>query len=152
MVLGAIDRMRLLAVFGFTCTGIDDALMREMARDYGQGLFREPYMYGQNYNPMLEALVGAPFVRLFGHPWIVMPIVTSVLALIPYWSFALWWARRKEFAAATAFAQCPSFYLPNGASSPQKRGGSSMASRCWRSYLSPFLFATTGSGSSPPRW
>ncbi|MBP6390438.1 MAG: hypothetical protein KA175_11280 [Flavobacteriales bacterium] len=107
LVLGAIDRTRLLTVFGFACTGIDDALIWEMARDYGHGLFREPYMYGQNYNPMLEALIGAPFVRLFGHPWIVMPIVTSVLALLPYWSFALWRARHKEFASATAFAVMP---------------------------------------------
>ena len=27
---------------------------------YGKGTFREPYLYGQNYNPMWEALLAAP--------------------------------------------------------------------------------------------
>ncbi len=64
-------------------------------------------MYGQNYNPMLEALLGSPFMRLGAAPWIVLPIVTSCLALLPFWSFALWHFRRGELFAALGFALMP---------------------------------------------
>lgn len=107
IALCIIDRMILLLRFGFTHTGTDDVVVWEMARDYGRGIFHEPYMYGQNYNPMLEALLGAPFVRMGIAPWIALPLITSLLALAPYWSFALWHHRRGEFSAACLFAAMP---------------------------------------------
>lgn len=56
---------------------------------------------------MLEALVAAPFVRL-GVPlrW-AMPAVSSCLALLPYWSFALWNHKHGRVWAALAFALTP---------------------------------------------
>ena len=107
IVIGAIDRTYLLFVFGFRYIGIDDALIQQVAVDYGNGIFREPFLYGQNYNPMLEALLAAPFVRFGAAPWIALPIVTSILALIPFWSFA-WWCRKHEWiSAALVFASMP---------------------------------------------
>lgn len=107
LILGALDRAYLLFVFGFQYIGIDDALIQQVAIDYGNGIFREPFLYGQNYNPMLEALLAAPFVRLGAAPWIVLPIVTSFLALIPFWSCAWWSRKRGSTTAALVFAAMP---------------------------------------------
>ena len=107
ILLAGIDRAHLLVEFGFRCTSTDEVIIWHIARDYGHGIFREWYMYGQNYNPMLEALLGAPFMRLGAAPWIVLPIVTSCLALVPFWSFALWHFRRGELSAAFGFALMP---------------------------------------------
>ncbi|MBK9177394.1 MAG: hypothetical protein IPM46_13880 [Flavobacteriales bacterium] len=105
--LGFLERAMLLAGFGFTHIGIDDALIMQVAKDYGHGIFREPYLYGQNYNPMLEALLAAPFVRLGAAPWIVLPIITSALALLPFWSMAIWYLRRGHGIPAMIIAAFP---------------------------------------------
>jgi hypothetical protein len=73
----------------------------------GNGIFREPFMYGQDYNPMLEALIAAPFLRIGADPWFVLPVVTSVLALLPFISWAFWHWRRDEHIAALLFAGMP---------------------------------------------
>ncbi|MBK6342709.1 MAG: hypothetical protein IPF41_08995 [Flavobacteriales bacterium] len=105
--LGVLDRAIVLFGFAFTHIGIDDALIMQVAVDYGNGIFREPFLYGQNYNPMLEALLAAPFVRLGAVPWIVLPIVTSVLALLPFWSWSLWALRKGAIAASLVVALVP---------------------------------------------
>lgn len=107
VALCALDRIYLLCVFGFRYVGIDDALIQQVAVDYGHGIFREPFLYGQNYNPMLEAFLAAPFVRLGGAPWIVLPIITSFLALIPFWSLAFWSKKNGWLASSLAFAFMP---------------------------------------------
>jgi len=83
ILLATVDRAILIEIFGSRYVSTDDAIVWSAAVDYGQGLFRGPYYYGQNYGPMLEALVAAPFTRL-GLPmhWL-MPAVSSVLALLP---------------------------------------------------------------------
>lgn len=107
IVLGVVDRMVVLVVFAFRHVGIDDALIWEVCQDMGNGIFKEPFLYGQNYNPMLEALLGAPFVRLGGAPWVVLPLVTAFLAMLPFWSFALWCRRNDASVAALVFAAFP---------------------------------------------
>ena len=105
--LGLVDRAIVLFGFAFTHIGIDDALIMQVAADYGNGIFREPFLYGQNYNPMLEALLAAPFIRLGAAPWIALPIVTSVLALLPLWSWSLWALRKGALAPALVIALMP---------------------------------------------
>lgn len=107
--LGVVDRMVVLVVFAFRYVGIDDALIWEVCRDMGNGIFKEPFLYGQNYNPMLEALTGAPFVRLGGPPWVVLPLVTAFLTMLPFWSFALWCRRNGTPVAALVLAAFPLF-------------------------------------------
>lgn len=107
IALGAIARAIILHRFAFTHVGIDDALIMQVAIDYGNGLFREPYLYGQNYNPMLEALLAAPLVRVGAPPWIALPAITSLLALLPFWSWAIWALRKGESAPAMAIAAVP---------------------------------------------
>ncbi len=107
ILLSMAERVVLLLRFGFMHIGIDDALIQQVAIDYGQGIFREPFLYGQNYNPMLEALLAAPFVRLGAAPWVVLPIITSLLALLPFWSLAIWCMRRGAPMAALVMASAP---------------------------------------------
>lgn len=107
ILLTIIERAYVLAVFGFRYIGIDDALIQQVAIDYGHGIFREPFLYGQNYNPMLEAVLAAPFVRLGAAPWIVLPIITSVLGLLPFWSFSLFALKKHAPAAALVLAVFP---------------------------------------------
>ncbi|MCB0793489.1 MAG: hypothetical protein KDB88_02030 [Flavobacteriales bacterium] len=107
LALGILERAWVLWRFAFRHVGIDDALIWSIARDYGEGIFREPFMYGQNYNLMLEALVAAPFVSLGGDPWIVLPIVTALMALAPFWSWSFWCLRQGSLWPATILAATP---------------------------------------------
>src|SRR5690606_26443963 len=67
----------------------------------------EPYFYGQDYAVMIEALVAAPFTW-FGIPLhILMPTVTSLLALAPFWSFAFWHRKHGRRLAALLFLAMP---------------------------------------------
>ncbi|MCB9184873.1 MAG: hypothetical protein H6591_13270 [Flavobacteriales bacterium] len=107
LLLSGVQRWWGLSAFGFRYIGIDDALIQQVAIDYGHGILREPYLYGQNYNPMLEALLAAPFVRFGVSAWVILPIITSLLALLPFWSVSLWALRRGHTFAAFVFAATP---------------------------------------------
>ncbi|MFN3875495.1 MAG: hypothetical protein ACK4L7_06250, partial [Flavobacteriales bacterium] len=107
IALAAAERAWLLHAFAFRHIGIDDALIAQVARDYAHGRFREPFLYGQNYNPMLEALLAAPFLRLGAAPWRALPAITAVLALLPFWAWAAWALRRGMAAPALAIAAWP---------------------------------------------
>jgi len=94
MLLSALDRLGVLLQFGFTHVGNDDAIFWQAVRDYAQGVFHEPFMYGQDYTVMLEAFTAVPF-HLLGMPLnIALPVVTSLLIMLPFWSTA-WWAHRQ---------------------------------------------------------
>ena len=105
--LGALDRAIVIAGFGSRYVSTDDGVIWGAAMHYGRGSFHGPYYYGQNYGPMLEALVAAPFTHLGIPLWWLMPIVTTVLGLLPYWSFALWHQKHGRTAAAACFAALP---------------------------------------------
>lgn len=107
ILLAIVDRAILTGLFGSRYVSTDDAIIWSAAVDYGQGLFRGPYYYGQNYGPMLEALVAAPFTRLGLSMFWLMPAVSSLLALLPYWSFSLWHHRHGRHKAALLFALLP---------------------------------------------
>ncbi len=107
LLLSVIDRLVLLFGFGFQYVGDDDGVIWSGAVDYGHGIFREPYFYGQDYGPMLEALVAAPFVRLGLPIHLVMPICTTLLAMLPFWSFGLWHLKHDRSLAAMAFVAVP---------------------------------------------
>ena len=107
IVLSIAERALLLHYFGFTHIGIDDALVQQVAIDMSNGLFREPFLYGQNYNPMLEALLAALFLGSGASPTIVLPMVTSLLALLPFWSWAVWANQRRAVTAAFVLAATP---------------------------------------------
>ena len=106
VLLGVLDRLHLLSItMGYASDDLTVVWMA--ARDYAQGIFHEPFFYGQNYGVMLEALLAAPFVRLGADPITAVPVVMAVLAMLPFWSFAFFEYQRANLAAALFFAAIP---------------------------------------------
>lgn len=105
--LSIADRAILLGVFAFRYVGMDDVVIWSAAIDYGRGVFHEPYFYGQDYGPMLEALVAAPFTHARIPLNILLPVVTAGLAMAPYWSFAFWYRKHGSTAAACLLLVIP---------------------------------------------
>lgn len=106
VLLSVLDRCHLLSItMGYASDDLTVVWMA--ARDYAQGIFHEPFFYGQDYGVMLEALLAAPFVRLGADPAVAVPVVMAVLAMLPYWSFAFFEYRRMNLAAAIFIAAIP---------------------------------------------
>ncbi len=106
VLLSVLDRCHLLSItIGYTSDDLTVVWMS--AKDYAQGVFHEPFFYGQDYGVMLEALLAAPFVRLGADPAVAVPVVMAVLAMLPYWSFAFFEYRRMNLAAAIFIAAIP---------------------------------------------
>lgn len=107
VALVIIDRAWLIGHHGARYTGSDEAVMWAMAHDMSQGLFREPFFYGQDYGPALEAVFAVPMLWAGVPVYWAMPIATSLLALAPFISFALWFAVREQWASAGLVAVMP---------------------------------------------
>lgn len=106
LLLGALDRAHILYLtIGHASD--DLTVVWLAAQDYAQGVFHEPFFYGQNYGVMLEALLAAPFVALGADPAVAVPIVIAFLAMVPFWSFAVFHFRQRVFGAAMLFAALP---------------------------------------------
>lgn len=84
LMLVLLDRWLSLAAFSFQFVDSDQTVMWYAAKEFAAGNFHEPRFYGQNYNSMLEALLAAPFTPYF----ISLPLVSSLLTLLPYTLFA----------------------------------------------------------------
>lgn len=100
-LLALFDRILLLLEFGFRYVGSDDLIFWQGATDYAQGVFHEPCFYGQNYNLMLEALVAVPLLWCGVPHHAALPVATSVLALSPFFIFALILFRNGRAMSAT---------------------------------------------------
>lgn len=107
LVCMVVDRTQVLLRFGFLHTSSDDVVFWAVANDMAHGLFREPFLYGQNYNPALESLLAVPLLRAAVPVYLAMPLVTSLLTLLPFVSFACWHFTRKEYPQAVLFAAMP---------------------------------------------
>jgi hypothetical protein len=107
ILLGIVDRMILVHLFGSRYVSTDEAVQWHAAMDYSKGLFHGPFFYGQNYGPMLEALITAPFFRLGVPMYVLLPAIGSLLAMLPYWSFALWFQHKGQLMAAMILAAFP---------------------------------------------
>lgn len=112
LVAGLLDRLFLLNVFSTRFIGTDDTVIWSAAVAYGHGEFREPYFNGQDYGVMLEAILAAPFARAGATLRILLPTVTALLAMLPFWSFAFWNKRHGRYTAACVFLAMP-VLLPN---------------------------------------
>ncbi len=75
--------------------------------DYAQGIFHEPFFYGQDYGVMLEAMLATPMVMLGGDPVRVIPIMIGLLAIAPFAAFAIHYHRRGDQLAAILFITMP---------------------------------------------
>jgi hypothetical protein len=86
IVLGLLlaDRYRYLTHFGFIYTDGDQTTFWYQADDLSRGIFREPCLYGQAYNPPVEAWVAVPLLWLHVPAYVALPLVTVILALLPF--------------------------------------------------------------------
>jgi hypothetical protein len=109
--LAFLDRVLVLARFGFPFTNSDQVLLWMCGRDYSHGEFHEPCVYGQNYNFPLESLLAAPFLRLGFAAWHVLPIVTTTLAMAPFLALGFYF-RRRDLMVACALAAIPILLPP----------------------------------------
>lgn len=105
--LALADRLVVLIAFGLRYTGTDDVVFWTVAADMAKGIFREPFLYGQNYNPALESLAAVPLLWMQVPIQLAMPIATAVLAIAPFAAWSWWHARRKEWWPATLIAAVP---------------------------------------------
>jgi len=90
------DRVLSLWFFGFVYTDIDQTVMWNGAMDYSQGIFREPFFYGQDYNFMLEALLAVPLIWVGFPVYKALPIVTAVLSVVPFIALAFFFRKRNH--------------------------------------------------------
>lgn len=95
-----IDRFFLLTIFNFQYVGNDDLIFWHAVKDYSQGIFHEPYFYGQNYNFMTEAVLAVPLYKMGLPIHLCLNIVTGLLSLFPFILFATLLYRNNYFHAA----------------------------------------------------
>jgi len=67
------------------------------AVDYAKGIFHEPYFYGQPYNYMLESFLSIPLLWINIPVYKALPIVTTLLGILPYIFFAYLLFRKNYF-------------------------------------------------------
>lgn len=84
LCLVIVYRSQLLTQFSFVYTDSDQTIMWEALRNYSEGAFHEPRFYGQAYNTFLEAFVAIPFYRAGIPAYKALPIVSVMLALLPF--------------------------------------------------------------------
>lgn len=113
LLLLLANQLLLLFLFGFRYTGSDDVLVWNVGFDYEHGIFREPFMYGQNYNPALEALLAVPLLLLRLPPHVVYPVITQLCAVLPFIAFAFYFRRKEKLFTACLFLLLP-VLLPPG--------------------------------------
>jgi hypothetical protein len=63
--------------------------MWNSAVDYSNGIFLEPFFYGQPLNYMVEALLAAPMLSLNINLYMALPIATGIISLLPFISLSL---------------------------------------------------------------
>jgi len=107
LILFVANKVLILVQFSSVYTSSDDVIQWMGARDYAQGVFHEPYFYGQNYNFMLESLFAVPFVWLgIPYHW-ALPMSTIILASFPFILFARVLYKRRHYFAAYTFLVIP---------------------------------------------
>ncbi|HET6227627.1 MAG TPA: hypothetical protein VFF27_15195 [Bacteroidia bacterium] len=129
-----INRIIVLEKFGFEYTDADQVMMWIGTSDFYKLEFYEPAYYGQDYNTMMEALLAAPFFKCVS-PAYLLPIVSSILALLPYFIFAIV-CYRKQLKVQALFILAMPLILP-----PEHDFITSMA----RGFVTGLFFSVLGS-------
>jgi hypothetical protein len=106
-VIMIFDRIVTLKYFGFVYTDIDQTVIWNGAMDYSNGVFHEPFFYGQNYNFMLESLLAVPLLWMNIPVYMALPCVTTTLSLIPFIALAVYFRKSHNY-----FWACLSLAMP----------------------------------------
>jgi len=100
LALAITERIVLLLSYGFVYSDNDALVFWLAIRDYANGIFLEPYFYGQNYNPMLEAQVALPMYALGLRADYASVIATALIVLFVFMFPAGILYRHKHYTAA----------------------------------------------------
>ena len=107
-VLACIHQNFLLRHFSFKWMDSDQAILWLAAKDISKSVFITPYFYGQSYNIMLEAFLGAGFMQLGLPVQKAVPLAANVIAFIPWLcAFAIGLIRKNYWLSLCALV----FYL-----------------------------------------
>jgi hypothetical protein len=78
------DRIYYLTHFGFVYTDGDQTAFWYQAEDVAHGIFREPCLYGQSYNPPVEAWGAVPLIWAGVPAYLALPVVATFLGVLPF--------------------------------------------------------------------
>ena len=104
-----IDRTITLCYFGFVYTDIDQLIMWNGAVDYSNGIFHEPFFYGQPYNYMLESILAVPLLYANVPIYMALPIASSIISLFPFIILALALFKKQKYFLAYLCLAIPVF-------------------------------------------
>ncbi len=110
-VLNVLYRIFVLRQFAFAYTDSDQVVMWCGVRDFSSAQFHEPAYYGQNYNSMLEAALASILFKWVS-PVHALPLVTSFLALFPYFLISSISYLKKQRVQACIIASIPLLLPP----------------------------------------
>lgn len=112
LVLLIAERLVVLLLFAFQWTTNDDLFFWLAARDFANGEVHGPLMYGQDYNFTTESLGAVPLAWC-GIPWhIALPLVTSLMALFPFYTFARYYRKQGHVFGACFILAMPLLLPP----------------------------------------
>lgn len=107
IILLVTSKLISLLNISFVFTGGDDLVFWQMAKDYGKGIFKEPFMYGQNYNYAIESFFSVPLLKL-GVPYqYALPIATTALGIFPFVMFGYGFLKKEMFLASYLWLVIP---------------------------------------------
>jgi len=89
LLLLFIVKVIVIVEFGFKFTGSDDTIFWQCLSDFSNGIFHEPFFYGQNYNFALESLLSVPLVKCGVPIYYALPIMSALIGVFPFVMFAL---------------------------------------------------------------
>ena len=92
LFLGFIIITRTIIYFRYNLNLIDtdQAYMWLGAVDFSNGHFYEPRYYGQDYNTFMEAFLASPLLHFNWKVYEILPIITNLLSLFPYFFTAIY--------------------------------------------------------------
>ena len=102
-----LQQFLFLIQFGWVYTDSDQTIMWYGLKAFAQGHFEEPRFLGQDYNTMLEALLAVPFYRLGIPAHIILPLITSALALFPFFWFSSIMYKKGKLIRAAVIVSIP---------------------------------------------
>jgi len=100
-------RFYVLDVFAFRFIDSDQAIMWLGTTDYAAGIFHEPRFYGQDYNTMLESLLAIPLYWCGVPLYLALPVITTLLTLLPFVLLAVLTFRKRSQAAGLLILLIP---------------------------------------------
>jgi uncharacterized membrane protein len=89
ILLALLIKSMYLVFFCYIYTDSDQTMQWLAASEYALGTFNTLFFYGQDYNPMIEALFASPLVYIGFPVYFALPTITTIMGLTP-WIFTVY--------------------------------------------------------------